>query len=84
KDIIYLDEEDEDFINKNDIWNHTNNCSEQEEDTQKLLRDENEENLEIERLKIRKIENTNTGDDIVSIVWSETSEDLNELTEILN
>jgi hypothetical protein len=34
KDIIYLDEEDEDFINKNDIWKHTNICPEQEEDTQ--------------------------------------------------
>ena len=34
KDIIYLDEEDEDFINKNDIWKYTNVCPEQEEDTQ--------------------------------------------------
>ena len=32
--IIDLDEDDEDFINKNDIWSHINDCPKQEEDVQ--------------------------------------------------
>ena len=32
--IIDLDEDDEDFINKNDIWSHISDCPEQEEDVQ--------------------------------------------------
>ena len=42
------------------------------------LRGEKEENSGIKRIKIRKNGNTNADDDVVSITWSETSEDPNE------
>ncbi|CAG8672200.1 13289_t:CDS:2, partial [Ambispora gerdemannii] len=92
KVIINLNEEDEDFINNNNIWKYINVYPEQAEDTQSWktvtlthrsllepFQDENEENPGIERLKMRKIRNMNTGNDIVSIAWSEMLEDPNEI-----